>query len=136
MPNPRTERMERQNVRYDEIGVNTDNKIARTNSNYSSRSRSSVSSNPNNAPQTGRASVLSTYGSNSLDKRDIAPVTLRKEEANIVFPHNSTSDIFIKQQKPFNIINMYSKHSEPLRKFPKLTKEHLLYEQGIDLIGA
>jgi hypothetical protein len=133
VPNARTER---QSVRYDEIGVNTDNKIVRTNSNYSSRSRSSVSSNPNNAPQTGRASVLSTYGSNSLDKKDIAPVTMRREETNIVFPHNSTSDIYIRQQRPFNIINMYSKHSEPLRKFPKLTREHLLYEQGMDLIGA
>jgi hypothetical protein len=80
--------------------------------------------------------VLSTYGSNSLEKKEIIPVTTRKEETNVVFTRNSTSDIFQKQQRPFNIINMYSRHAEPLRKYPKLTQEHLLYEQGMNLIDA
>jgi hypothetical protein len=78
--------------------------------------------------------VLSTYGSNSLEKKAVA--SGRREEASIVFTRNSTSDIFQKQQKPFDIINMHSRQHEPLRRYPKLTQEHRLYEQGMDLIGA
>jgi hypothetical protein len=78
--------------------------------------------------------VLSTYGSNSLEKKEVS--TGRRDEVPIFVSRNDTSDIFKKQQKPFNIINLYSRDVEPLRRFPKLTKEHILYEQGMDMVGA
>ena len=43
-----------------------------------------------------------------------------------------TSQIFARQQKPFNIISCYSKQPEPLKKFPKLHLEHGFYERGIN----
>lgn len=59
-----------------------------------------------------------------------------RDEVPVYLPRNDTSNIFKKQQKPFNIINLYSRDVEPLRRFPKLTKEHILYEQGMDMVGA
>jgi hypothetical protein len=56
---------------------------------------------------------------------------------NVIVGHNNdTSEVFKKQQRPFDIINMYSRHNEPLRKYPKLTREDLLYERGLDVVGA
>lgn len=56
-----------------------------------------------------------------------------KDGTNIVFSHiNDTSEVFKRQQRPFNIINFYAKNTEPLRKYPKLTKEHQMLERGID----
>lgn len=125
--------------RYEEIGVNTDQKSNRSSSNYSQRSRSSSASNNPNIhadinPLTHRASVLSTYGSNSLHRKDVDSVPSNQQTANAVFANNDTSKIFKKQQRPFDIINMYARQNEPLRKYPKLTREHLLYEQGIDVV--
>ena len=45
-----------------------------------------------------------------------------------------TSDVFRRQQKQFDIINLHSRPSEPLRKFPKLTLEHLRLERGMDIV--
>lgn len=46
---------------------------------------------------------------------------------------NESSKVYTKQQRPFDIINLYSRNNEPLRKYPKLTLEHLILEKGIDL---
>lgn len=46
-----------------------------------------------------------------------------------------TSEVFRRQQKQFDIINLYTRPSEPLRKFPKLTQEHLRLERGMDIVN-
>lgn len=84
-----------------------------------------------NEPEV-RPSVLSTYGSNSLNRKNEIP-TNRKPEVNVVETHfQDGAQVFRKQQKGFDIVNLYSRNVEPLRKFPKLTKEHILLERGMD----
>lgn len=82
--------------RYEEIGVNTDQKSNRSSSNYSQRSRSSSASNNLNIhadpnPTTHRTSVLSTYGSNSLERKEVDSVPSKQISANINFARNDTS---------------------------------------------
>ena len=55
--------------RYESIGINTENKSNRSSSNYSQRGQSGSSSTHQEyqkMPENNRASILSTYGSNSL----------------------------------------------------------------------
>jgi hypothetical protein len=104
-----------------------------------------MSGNYNNLPPEGRNSVLSTYGSNSLPVNQASNYELpsaskyqspsnyqpsarntrppQTQEVNVFQPQlHETSKVFSKQQKPYNIVNLYSRHPEPLKKFPKLTK--------------
>ena len=92
-----------------------------------------------NPPQPqGRNSILSTYGSSSIphnqSNQQIPTNSMKKQPVTVVYSnHQDTAKIYSRQQKPFDIINLYSKPSEPLRKYPKLTMEHLINEKGMDL---
>ncbi len=56
-----------------------------------------------------------------------------KDGTNIFYSnYNDTSEVYKKQQRPFNIINLYAKNTQPLRKYPKLTKELEMLERGIE----
>ncbi len=53
---------------------------------------------------------------------------------NIVYTNtNESAKVYERQQRPFNIITLYSKPNEPLRKYPKITLEHLILERGMDI---
>lgn len=71
------------------------------------------SSHDNNLPV--KPSVLSSYGSNSLERNQPSQQLSgpsNSQKVNVVFSHiNDTSEIFKRQQKPFDIINLYSKNS-------------------------
>jgi hypothetical protein len=55
-----------------------------------------------------------------------------KGQMNVVYSSlNDTGNVYRKQQRQFDIINLYSRPSEPLRKFPKLSQEDRLLEKGM-----
>ncbi len=73
--------------------------------------------------------MLSNYGSSSLEKS--ASQNLTEQGVNKVMVRNDTSEIYKKQQKSFDIINLYSRGPDPLRVYPKLTRENIMLERGI-----
>jgi hypothetical protein len=57
------------------------------------------------------------------------------ERSGMYIKGSESSKVFEKQQRPFDIINLYSRVSEPLRMYPKLTMEHKILEKGMDIAG-
>ena len=91
----------------------------------------SVNNNLNNASQPiqGRNSILSTYGSNSLPRNqsNAQEYKQKQPEINVFRPQiHETATVYNRQQRPYDIVNLYQKPTAPLRKYHKLTQEHLL----------